>query len=311
VGVKVLVDPNLTRDQVVQALQFEQKVSHSLPSSCSQRRVLRVDTFQDLPAMYFKWVEGVDMGELLKPEPDETGKNQFSMDTRLQLALAITKAVCDFHDAGVFHGNLNLENVIMDFNEGTRNYKATLIDYSKSVIMSDASHNTLDEQDRHAFFEEKKHNDLSDLGVILYYVLSNNNIPDALGEEVENSSNDVDAQGIKRGRHDVQTPNLPLYLASLVSALLGHTRDVEGHRRLVYKSSREVLLDLQLAAQKPGIYLKVQFWTEMLFKPLDVPHDSFHGRRTELSILQHSYNTMMEGGSKPCALVVSGCAGAG
>ena len=98
---------------------------------------------------------------------------------------------------------------------------------------------------------------------------------------------------------------------SLVSSLLTPVANYGGDDKLQYERPREVLSDLQLAAKNPDTYLKVHRWADYATKPLVLPKGAFYGRRTELSMVQHAFDAMMEGGSKPCALAVSGYAGTG
>lgn len=322
-GAKVTIDPNLSRDQAVRALRLEQKVSDCLPSSCSQRKSLRVDTYQDLPALYFDWVDGVTVGEWLRsnaemkqPYGESEARANSSLTTRLQLALAITKAVCDFHEAGVFHGSLNLENIILDIKGGAKNFHATLIDYSGAVILSDCSFGIRNEQDRNAFIKATKKKDLNDLGVVLYAVLGNriqSTQQSSSDEHNDNLEQDAEVQRSKRGKRQQIQPsnNLPLYLISLIASLLTPNVNQGGDDQVLYKNTRDVLTDLQLAVSKSHIYLKAYSSTDLVSRPLIFPQGTFYGRRTELLMLQHSFDAMMEGKNKPCAFVVSGYAGAG
>eukprot|EP00956_Cyclotella_meneghiniana_P033877 scaffold99814_cov24-Cyclotella_meneghiniana.AAC.1 len=107
-GIKVFTDPNSTN----KALRLELQVSFYLPSSIAQRKALRVDTYQDLPALYFEWVEGVTACEWLNNGSNETQPMQLedvapaddpALTKRLNVALAITEAICGFHECGVFH----------------------------------------------------------------------------------------------------------------------------------------------------------------------------------------------------------------
>jgi serine/threonine protein kinase len=307
-GIKIFTDLNyLSTIQAQSLLRLELKVSGSLTSGCSQRKALRVDTYQDLPALFFEWVDGVTVDQWIRSEPAK----DVTLSTRLQVSMSITKAVCDFHEAGIFHGNLELKNVVIDSNSGPENFHATLIDYSRSIILADCFYSIRDENERKAYVMSVRQKDLNDLGVILYSVLSNHiTNPE---RNIASAEGDADSHQNKRGKSQLLQPanNMPLYLMSLVSSLLTPVAKYGGNDKMQYKNPRDVLTDLQLAISKPDIYLKAHRWADLVTKPLVLPQDSFYGRRAEVSMLQHSFDTMMEGNSKSCAVVVSGYAGAG
>jgi predicted ATPase len=49
----------------------------------------------------------------------------------------------------------------------------------------------------------------------------------------------------------------------------------------------------------------------LLTKPLALPQNAFYGRKTELAMIKHSFDVMMEGRSQACVLAISGYAGVG
>ena len=315
-GIKVFTDPNI----INKALRLELQVSFYLPSSIKQRKALRVDTYQDLPALYFDWVEGVTAYEWLSNGSNETQPMQLgdaasaddpALTTRLNAAIAITEAICGFHECGVFHGNICLENIVLDFSGPS--CSATLIDYSKSVILSDSLYSIRDQQERKDFTLAAKQKDLNDLGVVLYSIISNHPRRTNRCDVEVNSNDDANEQRNKKGKSQlIQTAdNLPLYLVSLVSSLLTPVAAYVGHDQVQYKRPRQVLADLHLAISKPDIYLKIHRWADLVTKPLSIPHASFYGRRTELSMLQSSFDAMLKGGNKPCVYIAQGYAGSG
>lgn len=317
-GIKVLIEPAAGVDERLALLRLEQKVSLSLPTASLHRKVLRVDTYQGLPAMYFDWVEGLTAGEWLRSDnstqkPACRATNEFDLTERLQLALAITRAVSDFHEAGLLHGQLNLQNVILNFSGGAQIRSVTLIDYSKSIILTDSLCSIRSEEERQAFIESRKRKDLNDLGVLLYSVLGNRVQETTQENDSTTTDEDNDEQRSKRGKRQQvqQANNLPIYLVSLIASLLAPILNQGGDLKVFYKSAKDVLADLQLAVQKPDIYWKAFNSADLLSRPLIFPQGSFYGRRTELLMLQHSFDAMKEGRSQPCALVVSGYAGAG
>ena len=307
-GIKMLSGPDTDSDN----LQIEQRVSRVLPSSCSQRKVLRVDTGGHVPGMHFEWVDGATADEWLRSE----AATQLPLIARLQVAVAITRAVCDFHEAGVYHGNLSPKNVILKFDEGSSFLcTATLIDYAKSVVVSDCLHSISDKQERLAYIEAASRKDLHDLGAVIYSVLGNNTQGSGGDDEEEDSNPDdsLEGQRKKRGRRQQTQPtnNLPLYLVSLVTSMITPSSDERSDDRVFYTKAKDVLSDLQLAIDKPEVYLKLHSTDDLVSRSLTLPESSFYGRKTELLMLRQSFDAMMEGKSKPCAVVVSGYAGAG
>ena len=322
-GIKVLIDPNLSLGERLQLLQSELDISRRLPSSCSQRKVLRIENKQSNHGMFFEWVEGVTVREWLRPDADTPfDSSGADLNRRLQVALAIAKAVCDFHEAGVFHCHLSLENVIINFNGEEDACTATLIDYSKAVISSDYSLTLRDD-----CIKEKSRKDLNDLGLMIYSVLSNH-IPvteteddlssageeEAEEEEEEEEEEDADNEQRRvRGRRQQLEPTirLPLYLLSLISSCLSIPINRNDTGRYLYVNAKNVLSDLQVAIRSPDAYLKVHQLADFVTNSLTMPQDPFYGRKIELGMMKHSFDSMMEGSNKPCVLVVSGYAGIG
>ena len=317
VGIKVLTDPNMSREIKLALLNNELRVANSLPASCSKQRMLRVDTFQDHPALYFEWVQGVSIREWIEsgsmsvPLSEVADVQEADMLTRLQVAIAITKAVADFHEAGVVHGHVGLSDVIL-YAEAS-SWSATLIDYSVSIMVS-----SLTELDHLTNFEASKRIDLNNLGAILYAVFGLH-IQDVGGAQAQESGCNVDVeedpetQRNKRGKSHRCQPvhSLPLYLVTLLVSLLTPIGKWGNGDGVQYTNAQDVLSDLQLALDKPDTYLKETIWEDLATKPLALPQDSFYGRKTELSLMKHAFDVMMEGNSRACALVVSGPAGVG
>lgn len=139
----MLINPTVSNDQRQALLRLKHKVLLSMPSASVQRKVLHVDKYQGLPAMYFDWVEGLTVGEWLRSDTSTQEPSarrtisKFDLTEWLQLALAITRAASEFHEAGMFHGQLNLRNIILNFSGGQKISSATLIDNSKSIILAD------------------------------------------------------------------------------------------------------------------------------------------------------------------------------
>jgi hypothetical protein len=125
---------------------------------------------------------------------------------------------------------------------------------------------------------------------------------------------DDDRPSKKRGkRQQVQVgENLPLYLACLISSLI-RTKDYTSEDTLAlghYDCVEHVLGDLQMAVKMPQVYLKNNSWDDAKNNRLRIPHNSFYGRKPELSLIMHSFDTVLRFG-QPIMVSVSGYAGAG
>ena len=236
------------------------------------------------------------------------------MKDRLRTAITLTKTLSDFHDGHVVHNSLSLENIILDKIEGDCN--VTLIDLSRSIIISDGFKADRDE----TFAEAAKQKDLRDLGHVLnsLFCMDTSMI---LEEELiskhdkkSEESDDIDSISPKKRGKLPKTDTaegLPLFLTSLISTLI-LTGDNERAAE-TYGNAKNVLLDLKVALNGPQIFLKPCNWKDVsTMSRMKTPHNAlFYGRRSELSILLHSLDSVMTSEGKPAMTLVSGCAGAG
>ena len=161
--------------------------------------------------------------------------------------------------------------------------------------------------------------DLHDLGNVLYAVLGGDGSGAKGGGATNNSKEDEDdkedygqQRRRKRGNNQQIVANsLPPYLISLISALIHVTcKDGRGGQ---YSHVKDVLIDLQEASKRPDIYLKNDTLSGNYLpkNSLKIPPDSFYGRRSEVSMVLHSLDTVLKFGGKPVVTVVSGYAGTG
>ena len=295
-GIKVLVSPNVTEEQILR-LVHEQDISKFLPSSCRKRHVIDVKGFKGDPAIHFKWANGITLKEWLRKaqlRPD------VDLSVRLRAAIAIVETLIDFHNGGVVYNNLTPENIILDAFEGA--YAATLIDLSRASLY----HSKGDE-----FALEVKATDLKDLGIILNELFcGQNDVADEERKDCEEMNFDQSAR--KRGKRQYQGDGLPMCLGSLISTLL-----LSGDRMttitVVYESAKDVLFDLRAIAKKPQIFLKPFILGDdvTVKSKLRLPVDAFYGRQTEMTMLMHALNSVIKLGGQPMMVVVSGYPGTG
>jgi len=341
-GKKVIMNKDYSSDKILSILEHERRVSMFLPG-CPVRKVHHLDSYKGCYAFNFDWVEGVTLGTWLhslnmtvkegektaaQPEGgDQQGHNVLT--TRLHVAMAVAKTVASIHEAGVAHADITPDNIIISFEKDK--CFATLIDLSKSVILSEKNI-FVSEDNQEAFTERLKVDDMRALGLILYWIFGGNDASrkqddHETNESVESStteggsenrsqkdnSND-DSSRIKRGRKSkVPSPpsHIPLYLISLVSTLIAPSIDDRGQIKYQYKNARDVYNDLHVADVKPEIYLVFNQASEMAFKALKTPKDSFYGRLTEAAMVKQSLELVMNSRGNPVIMAVSGHAGAG
>ena len=252
--------------------------------------------------------------------------------TRLHVAIAITKMLCDLHDGIMSRGyskKFSVENIVLDMSRASSScYSATLKPSSDGSVV-----------------ECTRESDMEHLGCILNAVFGGGDNDDSIGvnKEEQHKSED-DSTRKKRGKqqdHQQQSmENLPLYLSCIVSSLTmtstnETTEDKEtgpssadketgpssaasstiiSHASFSdeqYANVKQVLHDLQTASAKPEVYLKRgrSSWNDGKNTRLHIPPD-FYGRKSELSLLLHSLGTVLRFG-QPVMVSVSGYAGTG
>lgn len=253
------------------------------------------------------------------------------MKDRLKVAIAITKTLQEFHYGGVAYNFLTLEHIILQWtgskdndNDDDKNNEegecvASLINLSKATVFAEVTTEEATQAIR---------KDLNSLGLILGALFSKeSDVPldvkrrlsdDALLDvgEVEfpvpnvNSECDGDeeerpGQAKKRGRQQKLGDGLPIYLCSLISALIGYEEMTDSSE--LYDNASNVLKDLELAARKP-IFL-VPDVEERDRKSLTLP-SAFYGRRNEVALLTRSLQSVAILGKTNIA-VISGRGGVG
>lgn len=313
-GFKVVLHPN-PGEELILKLLHEQNISQFLPWSCRKRQVTDVTTFDKRPALSFKWANGITLTEWLQ-------KVQFGpavdLTIRIRAAMAIARTLSDFHEGGVVYNNLTPENVVLSPFEGE--YVATLIDLSNSLIYR--NDNSADEVDA-TFERQMKEVDLKALGVIFGAIFQGADAGGLAGPQVTSSGGvgvGGPQQGMygggeeypddgrrKRGKPQARGEGLPLYLGSLISALLESKPDVS------YSSAKDVFNDLKaLAEDGPGGQLLRTDLDESTSKSrLRLQKDMFYGRQVQMSMLMHLFQSSVAVGHQPLMATISGYPGTG
>jgi serine/threonine protein kinase len=300
-GKKVFRNTVDNQEEILAILEHERRVSNYLSPSCPHRKVQSLDSYKGCLGFNFDWVEGVTLKVWLMKQDLERGDQEVDLLSRLPVAIAIVKAVASLHAAGVAHASICSDNIILSFD--SKQCSATLIDLAKAVILSDESASVKNE-DAHLT------NDMKALGSVLYSVLGGE--PTLSGQkQVEPVEEDSQAR-TKRGRNDEQAvTSMPLYLTSLLSALIAPSLNVGGTFEYQYQNANDVLHDLQEAAKKPELYLKPYLPSKNVQMSVQIPVDSFYGRLSEVTILKQSLDIVKKNGGQPIVISVSGYAGAG
>ncbi|KAL7539299.1 hypothetical protein ACHAXR_009167 [Thalassiosira sp. AJA248-18] len=221
---------------------------------------------------------------------------------RLRVAIAITKTLSEVHEGvdkgegGRYCGQFSLGNIFLDISDTCCVAALNIVDSDNNRISPPG--------------EWTKEKDLKQLGCILSAVFVGENAGMGIRDRGEHKTED-DEPTKKRGKGQQTVENLPLYLTYIISSLIATRVDARGGApEQYYESARQVLRDLQIAASKPEVYLKSNSWDDAKNNRLQIPPQSFYGRKSELSLVLHSLDTVLRFG-QPVMVSVSGYAGTG
>lgn len=338
VGYKVLMCPEedvhrtsedtaaapIVSEEHILKLVREQTISRYLPHGCNKRRVVDVKGFKGNPSLYFEWVEGNSLKQLMD-ERQVLGcarggggaGAQDLMAKRLRVAMSITKSLDEFHFGGVAYNFLTLDHILLRWMGNDKNDEqlctASLINLSRAIVFAEVSEEEAKEAIR---------KDLNDLGLIFCALFSgesnvSSEVERRLSEDDNmllsdlNERNDVhtcdDRQppAPKRGKQRTLRDGLPTYLSSMISAMV-NDENVDASE--LYDSASDVLKDLQVVAKNPRLRLVPNVKAEVR-ESLVMPK-TFYGRRNEVNLLTRSLQTVAILG-KPSIAVISGRGGVG
>ncbi|KAL7531691.1 hypothetical protein ACHAXR_008840 [Thalassiosira sp. AJA248-18] len=302
-------------------MKHEQRISEHLPPSVPKRRVIKLENFQGCHAFHFEWVTGLTLEEWLRNHNNhemvpQNQSNQAQLETtkqKLRVAVAITKTLKEYHDAGVAHKKISLSNIILEETTTATTYSclATLIDLSRSVILGKI--NT--DKNSHSADYDAKRLDLESLGYVFQQLFE---VGSSSGEEDDREccggpKMNSGGRNVKRGKsssqHQRAIEGLPLYLSSLISALFVN-RNLNYGTVETYANVNAVLSDLRIALDKYETYFRPAFDRGSSSQNTLPILDAFYGRQSEMTVLTNSFHSVMNLG-QPSITVISGHAGMG
>ncbi len=315
--------------QTIQKLLHEETVSKRLRNQCSNhRQVLKVDTFNDSPALYFKWENGITCKEWLD-KVQQIHPHVVGFTVRLRAAMAIAQTLSQFHQCSVAYNSLSSENIVLTPLEG--DYVAKFIDLSEAVICNDEQ-----------TFKEMMAWDLFSLGLIFDQLFKADSeggewerFTSAAGEDddvgggstsgrrVSVNSEVEEGKGVghnrnvrKRGKQRTPGEGLPLYLGAMISTLL-ISGDDNDTSQLRYKSVNDVYEDLKaMAAQdvirhQSSCLIDIDDNEGSFQSRLKFPKDLFYGRQVQMSMLMHLLQSATMLGDQPLMALIAGYPGTG
>ncbi|KAL7542862.1 hypothetical protein ACHAXR_012160 [Thalassiosira sp. AJA248-18] len=316
VGYKVILDENNSH-RLVQ----EQNISNFLPPSVHKRHVTDVTRFINRPALSFKWAHGSTVQEWLQQQkafPHLIGKYETYLNSSLKIAIAITKTLSEFHDGGVFYNSLSMENIVVS-QQKEGQYVATFIDLSRSAVFRKGDH----------YGDQLKTLDFKGLGLVLNQLFQGDEdkkcsptlsstlsmtTSDNEGNEFSSEVGGSNDRRVKRVKQRSLGEGLPLYLSSLISALVSSSTTAGASQEVFgYESARDVLHDLKYAESTDILMKKtnVDECAAAANNRLRLPQDMFHGRIVQMSMLQQLLTSTAEMGTRPLMGTISGYPGSG
>ena len=258
-----------------------------------------------------EWLQRRRDGATSEPTAQGQGEEEEDLQERLRVAIATTKALRDVRarnstseSEGVQYYQLSLETIVLEISDS----------YCVATLLVDSNGNK-DDENNIPSGTRANYAHMKQLGFILNAIFGGTS-SSSMGMQAEQKTvEDEDRPSKKRGKsQQVQVgENLPLYLACLISSLIRTTKDCTSEDTLAlghYDCVEHVLGDLQMAAKMPQVYLKNNSWDDAKNNRLRIPHNLFYGRKSELSLVMHSFDTVLRFG-QPIMVSVSGYAGTG
>jgi serine/threonine protein kinase len=305
-GIKV-IDRNLPSSSIQQTLQrllHEETVSKHLPPQCNKRQVFEVKSFNDSPALFFKWENGITVQEWLD-KVQRIHPKGINFNVRLRAAMAIAKTLRQFHQSSVAYCSLSPENIVLTPFEG--DYVAKFINLSCAVICNDVK-----------TCEEMIAMDLTSLGLIFDRLFQTeggefDSSTRRVSLNSENNDHAGNVRNVKRGKQRTPGEGLPLYLGAMISTLLIRSDD-DNDSQLRYESANDVYEDLKAMATQNISHRRSSSLKEDKFDQkvvLKLPKDLFYGRQVQLSMILHLLQSSTMIGDQPLMALIAGYPGAG
>lgn len=332
-GIKVIYqNPTTSLDvrQTMQKLLHEETISKILLPLCNNhRQVIEVSSFNNSPALYFKWEHGITCKEWLD-KVHQIHPQAVDFNVRLRAAMAIAKTLSQFHQSSVAYNSLTAENIVLTPFEG--DYVAKFIDLSETVICYDEKN-----------FREMTVVDLTALGSIfdrLFQTCGGGGggewgrsssaaggesgggqltslIPSSrrvsVNSDTEGDVSDYNRNVRKRGKQ--RTPGeglgLPLYLGAMISTLLISGNGDNNASQLRYDSANDVYEDLKAMVTQNISHRRNSDHEVIIQSRLKLPKDLFYGRQVQMSMILHLLQSSTMFGDQPLMALIAGYPGTG
>ena len=344
-GVKVILDKQqhpgagaLSQETIQARIEHERQITNDiLPQSITKRRISRIEPFINNgchQSFHFEWIEGIPLKDWIAKSSSNKlhrkAAGTVDWKAHLRMATAIAKIVNEYHNAGVAHTRLSTSNIIVDATT-KGHFVATLIDLSRATLFDVRSGDINNFSCQNENDDDAKRIDLKDLGRVFYELFydgdkqTNSNSIEAVEEPLFNSSNytDIDIDTGKwvrqRKRERLVTGAgtddglMPMYLSSFISALMSSCSGGNEFGEM-YNNVKDVLDDLKVATtnNKYDIYFPPpnEFILQSEKNQLLMQRNVFYGRKSELSMLMQTLNTVVQG-SPAIVTAISGPAGMG
>lgn len=315
-----------TMQSTLQKLLHEETVSKLLPAHCNRREVIEVGSFNNSPALFFKWENGITVEEWVgKVQQIHPQVGVVDFNVRLRAAMAIAKTLSQFHSKSVAYNALAPKNIVLMPFEG--DYVAKFIDLSDAVVCNDAQ-----------TYKDMTAVDLKSFGRLLDQLFQmegggegggrsspssfgggDDDVGIAYSRRVSVNSEDEGevAARTKRGRQRTPGEGLPLYLGTMISTLLISGDDDNNSSQLRYESANDVYEDLKsmlsqnVNNRRSSKEIETNHDDAGLNRRLKIPTDSFYGRQVQMSMIMHLLQSSTMIGDQPLMALIAGYAGTG
>ena len=301
-GFKVVRNPQPTEEEVLRIFR-EQQISDFLPPSCRKRRVIDVTSFERRTALHFEWEEGSTLWEWLETAGADPCTD---LSVRLRVATAVARTLADFHGAGVAYNSLASRDIVLAPFEATGGEcVATFIDLSRALVYREGDVAKFDAATEKRMIEV----DLRYLGMVLDQIFraEGSAVQKEAEQGLQDALGDAKYSRQKRGKLHALGDGLPLYLGTLISALL----DTSGRSGTCYQNVRDVYLDLKVLAEDSHGRLSETRTDEARLRSRLHLGGAFYGRQVQMSMLLHLFQTTVLLGSEPQMATIRGYPGAG
>lgn len=319
-----------TMQSTLQKLLHEETISKLLSAHCNRREVIEVGSFNNSPALFFKWENGITVEEWVgKVQQIHPQVGVVDFNVRLRAAMAIARTLSQFHQKSVAYNALSPKNIVLMPFEG--DYVAKFIDLSDAVVCKELQ-----------TYKDMTAVDLKSFGRLLDQLFQmeggggggeggersstsafdggDADVGTAYSRRVSVNSEDEGEVAARRKRGRQRTPGegLPLYLGTMISTLLIGGDDENNSSQLRYESANDVYEDLKsmLSQNVNNRRSSKDIETNhddagLTSRRLKIPTDLFYGRQVQMSMIMHLLQSSTMIGDQPLMALIAGYAGTG